>query len=165
VTGSLPDSVPASLAETQIVPTDHLKAKLLTVMENLADIAEEEIWLAKQKSARTRRAYGLDVRHFMAALDITTTDELRQADHRAVNAWERTMRETEHAAPSTVRRRLSALSSLFKHLVRHGHAAKNPVAEIEWPAINRDEGSTLAFAKADAQLDRAHANWQISGLT
>ena len=58
------------------------------------------------------------------------------------------MRETEHAAPSTIRRRMSALSSLFKHLVRHGHATKNPVTEIERPAINRDEGSTLAFAKA-----------------
>jgi site-specific recombinase XerD len=43
------------------------------------------------------------------------------------------MREVEHAAPSTIRRRLSALSSLFKHSVRHGHAAKNPVTEIERP--------------------------------
>ena len=66
------------------------------------------------------------------------------------------MPETERAAPYTVRRRLSALSSLFKHLVRHEHAAKNPVTEIERPAINRDEDSTLAFAKADRQ---------ISGLT
>lgn len=28
---------------------------------------EEDIWLAKQKSKRTRRAYKLDVRHFMHA--------------------------------------------------------------------------------------------------
>jgi integrase/recombinase XerD len=54
-------------------------------------------------------------------------------------------------APSTIRRRLAALSSLFKHLVRHGEAARNPVAEIERPAINRDEGTTLAFAKAQAR--------------
>jgi site-specific recombinase XerD len=61
------------------------------------------------------------------------------------------MRETEHAATSTIRRRLAALSSLYKHLVRHGHAARNPVGEVERPAINRDEGSTLAFAKAQAR--------------
>jgi hypothetical protein len=42
---------------------------------------------------------------------------LRQVDHRAVIAWERIMREEQGAAASTVRRRLSALSSLFKHLV------------------------------------------------
>lgn len=32
-------------------------ANLPSVIEHLADIPEEEIWLAKQKSARTRRAY------------------------------------------------------------------------------------------------------------
>jgi site-specific recombinase XerD len=136
---------------TQIVRTDHHPAKPPTVMEKLADIPEEEIWLAKQKSARTRRAYKLDVQHFMATLGITSHDELRQVDHRAVIAWERTMREAERpAAPSTIRRRLSALSSLFSHLVRHGYAAKNPVTEIERPAINRDEGTTLAFSKVQA---------------
>jgi hypothetical protein len=55
----------------------------------LADIPEEEIWLAKQKSARTRRAYKLDVQHFMRTLHITTYEELRKVDHRAVIAWER----------------------------------------------------------------------------
>ena len=120
-------------------------------MERLAEIPEEEIWLALQKSARTRRAYRLDVRHFMATIAITTTDELRRVDHRAVIAWERHMREIEHAAPSTIRRRMSALSSLFKHLVRHGHATKNPVTEIARPAINREEGTTLAFAKPGAR--------------
>jgi len=122
-----------------------------TVLTRLADIPEEDIWLAKQKSARTRRAYRLDVRHFMATLGITAIEELRRIDHRPVIAWERTMRETERAAPSTVRRRLSALSSLFKHLVRHGYMEKNPVTEIERPAINRDEGTTLAFSKVDAR--------------
>jgi integrase/recombinase XerD len=126
-------------------------ARLPSVIEQLAEIPEEEIWLASQKSARTRRAYRLDVRHFMATLAITTSDELRQVDHRAVIAWERTMRETERAAPSTIRRRMSALSSLFKHLVRHGHMTKNPVTEIQRPAINREEGTTLAFAKQDAR--------------
>jgi site-specific recombinase XerD len=138
---------------TQIVRTDpdHHQTKPLTVMERLAEIPEEEVWLAKQKSARTRRAYRLDVRHFMATLGIITTDELRQADHRVVIAWERAMREVERAAPSTIRRRLSALSSLFKHLVRHGHAVRNPVREIERPAINRDEGTTAAFSKVQAR--------------
>ena len=123
----------------------------LSTLDQLARIPEEEIWLQKQKSPRTRRAYRLDVQHFMRTLAITTPAELRQADHKAVIAWERYMRETEHAASSTIRRRLAALSSLYKHLVRHDHAAKNPVGEVERPAINRDEGATLAFAKAQAR--------------
>ena len=139
------------MPDTPLSPLAAGRPGSLASLAALAAIPEEAIWLAKQKSARTRRAYRLDVRHFMAMLDITTTAELRQIDHRAVIAWERHMRETEHAAASTVRRRLSALSSLFKHLVRHGHAAKNPVTEVERPAVNRDEGSTLAFSRQDAR--------------
>ena len=69
-------------------------ARVSTVAQ-LAAIPEEEIWLQKQKSARTRRAYRLDVQHFMRTLSITTPAELRQADHKAVIAWERYMRETD----------------------------------------------------------------------
>jgi integrase/recombinase XerD len=31
---------------------------------------------------------------------------------------------------------------LFKHLVRYGYAEKNPVSEVERPAINREQGTT-----------------------
>ena len=135
------------------------------VLAELAAIPEEEVWLASQKSARTRRAYRQDVAHFMRVLGITTPAQLRQVDHRAVIAWERTMRETERAAASTVRRRLSALSSLFKHLVRHGAAARNPVVDVTRPVINREEGSTAAFSKAQArQLLDAPSLDTIAGL-
>ena len=59
------------------------------------------------------------------------------------------MREIDQAESFTSRR-LAVLSSLFKHLVRHGHAEANPVAEVEHPAINRREGSTLTLSKGDA---------------
>jgi integrase/recombinase XerD len=68
------------------VPLDQGKSLPLSVMEQLAEIPEEEIWLASQKSARTRRAYRLDVRHFMATLGLTEIDRLRRIDHRAVIA-------------------------------------------------------------------------------
>jgi hypothetical protein len=122
----------------------------LSTIEQLADIPEETIWLQKQNRACTRWAHRPDVQHFVKTLGITTPAELRQADHKAVIAWERFMRETGHAAASTIPPRLAALSSLYKHLVRHGNAARNPIGEAERPAINRDEGATLAFSKAPA---------------
>jgi integrase/recombinase XerD len=131
------------------VPID--APRRVSTVARLAEIPEEEIWLSKQKSARTRRAYRLDVQHFMRSLSIATLKELRQADHKAVIAWERYMREVEGAASSTIRRRLAALSSLYKHLVRHDYAPRNPVGEVERPAINRDEGATDAFSKAQAR--------------
>ena len=66
----------------------------------------------------------------MRTLGIASRERLRQVDHRAVIAWERMMREHEGAAASTIRRRLAALSSLFKHLVRHGSAGRNPVVDV-----------------------------------
>ena len=138
---------------------------MLASLPSLAAIPEEEIWLASQKSARTRRAYKQDVEHFMRRFGIRTPEELRLVDHRAVIAWERMMREHENAASSTIRRRLAALSSLFKHLVRHGIASRNPVVDVRRPAINREEGSTAAFSKVQARrlLDAPPAD-TVAGL-
>jgi integrase/recombinase XerD len=61
------------------------------------------------------------------------------------------MREVEHAASSTIRRRLAALSSLFRHLIDYGGATRNPAREVARPAINRQEGATLAFSKGQAR--------------
>ena len=135
------------------LPTIRRNSKLpaVSTVAALAGIPEEEIWLAKQKSVRTRRAYKQDVDHFMRTLGIKSIDELRAVDHRAVIFWERHLRETDGAQASTVRRRLAALSSLFKHLVEHGYAVRNPVADVRRPTINREEGSTLAFSKRQAR--------------
>jgi integrase/recombinase XerD len=94
------------------VPIAISGAVRVSTLDQLAAIPEEAVWLQKQKSPRTRRAYRLDVQHFMRTLTITAPEELRQADHKAVIAWERYMRETERSASSTIRRRLAALSSL-----------------------------------------------------
>jgi integrase/recombinase XerD len=49
--------------------------------------------------------------------------------------------------------------------VRHGHATTNPVGEIERPAINRNEGSTLAFAKVQVcKMLGAPAEDTVAGL-
>ena len=138
------------MIDNRALPVPVARGRVSTITQ-LAAIPEEEIWLQKQKSARTRRAYRLDVRHFMATLGIGTLDELRQADHKAVIAWERYMREVEHAASSTIRRRLAALSSLFRHLIDYGGAVRNPAREVARPAINRQEGATLAFSKVQAR--------------
>jgi integrase/recombinase XerD len=123
----------------------------LASLAGLSAIPEEDVWLTSQKSARTRRAYRQDVAHFMRRFGIETSEQLRQVDHRAVIAWERVTREHEGAAASTIRRRLAALSSLFKHLVRHGAAGRNPVVDVHWTSINREEGSTAAFSKVQAR--------------
>jgi site-specific recombinase XerD len=147
------------------LPLSQSQTPALFTVAALADIPEEEVWLAKQKSPQTRRAYKIDVEHFMRTVGVCSRDELRAIDHKAVIAWERYMREAEQVQSSTIRRRLAALSSLFRHLVFYGHADKNPVTEVARPSVNREEGSTLAFSKSQARkiLDAPSAE-TIEGL-
>ena len=63
-------------APAVLPPADDAPRAIMTVAA-LADIPEEDIWLAKQKSKRTRRAYKQDVQNFMRTLNIHSYDELR----------------------------------------------------------------------------------------
>jgi len=89
-------------------------------------------------------------RHGMQTMHITETGEFRKVDRMAVVAWKRKM-EQDGAKPRTVRRRLSALSSLFSHLVDKHVVDSNPVREIRRPRVNRKQGTTPAFSPAQAR--------------
>ena len=69
----------------RLTPPPPLQALSPTLVA-LAAIPEEEIWLAKQKSPRARRAYRQDVLHFMQTVGVRTREELRTIDHKAVIA-------------------------------------------------------------------------------
>ena len=54
------------------LPAPAARPGQLASLADLAAIPEEEVWLPSQKSARTCRAYKLDVAHFMRTLGIIT---------------------------------------------------------------------------------------------
>src|SRR5439155_2251368 len=64
--------------------------------------------------------------------------------------WQNTMKDAG-TKPRTIRRRLSALSSLFAHLVAHRRADTNPVRDIKRPRVNRRQGTTRAFSPKEAR--------------
>lgn len=128
----------------------------------LQSVPEEEVWLAGQLSPHTRRAYKRDVAHFVRTVGIRSADELRQVGRAAVVAWQNMMKE-RGTKPRTIRRRLSALSSLFAHLVAHRVADVNPVRDIKRPRVNRRQGTTRAFSPKEARkiLDAPDPNTLI----
>ena len=83
-------------------------------------------------------------------MSISTPEELRLADHKAVIAWERVMREVDFAASLTIRRRwfVVVLQGTWCGAVTR----RDPIGEVKRPAINRDEGSTPAFPKTQARM-------------
>lgn len=116
----------------------------------LKAVPEEEVWLAGQLSPHTRRAYKRDVGHFIESMGIRSADELRHVSRAAVVAWLNVMKANS-ASHRTIRRRLSALSSLFAHLVAHQAADANPVRDIKRPRVNRRQGVTRAFSAREAR--------------
>jgi integrase/recombinase XerD len=80
--------------------------------EQLVDVPPEEEWLANITNLKTRRAYKEDVREFIAFTALHDYMGLRSVGRSHVIAWRKDM-ERRGLAPSTVRRKLSALSSLF----------------------------------------------------
>lgn len=143
-----PDSTTTALAKR---PAGAL-AERRSALEVISAIPEEEIWLAGLRSDQTRRAYRRDVAHFVETLGIGSFEELRQVTHKHVIAWRRHMTEVDGLQNSTVRRRLSALSSLFTHLIERDPVVHlNPARDVDRPNINRKEGSTPAFSPEQAR--------------
>jgi site-specific recombinase XerD len=135
---------PSPNLPAELPPTPSLTVHLLRA------VPEEELWLAGQLSPHTRRAYRQDVADFVRSMNVRSAEELRHVGRAAVIAWQNQMRERGDM-PRTIRRRLSALSSLFEHLVAHRAADANPVRDIKRPRVNRRHGVTRAFSAGEAR--------------
>src|SRR5262245_34248951 len=121
------------------------------VLDLLRAIPEEDVWLAAFLSEHTRRTYRDAVADFIRRFGIHDRADFRRIDRTAVVSWQRAMKD-EGLKPRTIRVRLSALSSLFTHLVDRRVADQNPVREIRRPRINRRHGSTASFSHQEARL-------------
>ncbi len=117
----------------------------------LADVPPELEWLANITNPKTRRFYKADVSEFMAFTGLHETSQLRTVARSHVIAWRKDM-EARSLTPATVRRKLSALSSLFDYLCERNAVLGNPVDGVKRPRANNNEGSTPALG--DAQVRR-----------
>jgi integrase/recombinase XerD len=118
--------------------------------ERLADVPPEEEWLANLTNDKTRRAYRNDVREFVAYAGLRDYLELRIVTRAHVIDWRKDM-ERRALSDTTIRRKLSALSSLFDYLCERNAVAGNPVDGVKRPAANGNEGSTPALGDSQAR--------------
>lgn len=129
-----------------------VKKKALTAaqFEKLADVPPELEWLANISNDKTRRAYKNDVTEFSLFLGLKKPEEFRTVMRAHVIAWRETLEGRELSAP-TIRRKLSALSSLFDYLCERNAVAGNPVDGVKRPLENSNEGSTPALSDEQAR--------------
>jgi integrase/recombinase XerD len=120
--------------------------------EALGDVSAEDEWLRNLTNDKTRRAYKADVGEFLRFNGIDNPEDLRSIGRPHVILWRDNLTERE-LAPSTVRRKLSALASLFDYLCEKNAVEHNPVDGVKRPVVaNGNEGSTPALGDDQVRL-------------
>lgn len=131
--------------------------------QKLADVPPEVEWFADIRNIRTQRAYQIDIREFMGFIGISRPEEFRIVVRAHVLAyrkwleartvggtWEK-KRDGRPLAGATIRRKLSALSSLFEHLCECNAVLHNPVDGVTRPKVESYEGKTPALGDHQAR--------------
>lgn len=133
----------------------------LTTKQDAYSFTDE--WLHNRRlSDHTRDAYKRDVHRWIdwcAARDLNPL----AAGFAHVNTWGR---ELEHPdprtgrapSPSSVARRMSAVSSWYDYLVRLGALGTNPAKGADRPRVDRDHSPTLGLTVGDATAVLAAAS-------
>ena len=118
--------------------------------QGLAAVPPEVEWFANINNPRTRRAYEGDVKDFTAFVGIERPEEFRTVTRPHVIAWRKTLEQRQLSA-ATIRRKLSALSSLFEHLCENNAVLHNPVDGVKRPSEGANEGKTPAIGDGQAR--------------
>lgn len=116
----------------------------------LAAMPPRDEWFAGIESPHNRKSYLRDVAEFMTFAGLESPERLPDATPEQVKGW----RDALSARPlraTTVRRKLSALSSLFEDLVSRGAARRNPVEGVERPADEGDNNAAPVLTQAEAR--------------
>jgi len=103
----------------------------------------------RNASAHTRRSYATDLAQFQRFLDDTPLD---QVDSRLVRGWLAELYRQRLDAVS-IARKLAALRSFLRFLVRRGVLAINPARTVRGPRIPRKLVSFLPVDDAFAMMD------------
>jgi integrase/recombinase XerD len=143
--------------------TDFLPPKTLPVVNDLSLASVSDLtvqmreayrsWLAKSPSRDTRSNYDRDVRQFMMFTenDPKTLESLATVRPHHVAAWRDHLRDRA-LTNASIRRKMTALRSLFSYLQSYGFVGANPAHSdfVDAPAVARD-GKTIALSPQDCR--------------
>ena len=106
-------------------------------------------WLTGLRSARTRRAYAADVAAWLGWLAGLETGALA-AGRVHVDLWAATQLDAG-ASASSVRRRLSALSSFYRYCAAHDLIGRVPTEGVARPVVDPDYTATVGLGRDQAR--------------
>lgn len=128
------------------------QTRLLTADDflRLSDVPPEVEWFANLTNRCTRRAYENAIRDFMTFTGIQAPEEFRTVTRAHVIAWRDDL-GNRLLNGTTIRHRLSALSSLFDYLCESNAVIHNPVKGVKRPKNDSAEGRTPALGDHQAR--------------
>jgi integrase/recombinase XerD len=110
-------------------------------------------WLLRTPSPHTRRAYQSELDQFLAhaGIEAGAWEQLAQVRPEHVAAWRDALTADEQTN-STIRRKMTALRSLFSYLQTYGYTGANPAHSdfVAAPAAPRD-GKTVGLSPHDCR--------------
>ena len=135
---------------TEVVPQKNERLLTDQQFHRLAEVPPELEWFANLTNEKTREAYRTDIADFTSFTGILRPEEFRAVTRAHVIAW-RDRLSARQLAPSTLRRKLAALSSLFEYLCEKNAVTHNPVKGVKRPKANQNEGKTPAIGDGQAR--------------
>lgn len=113
--------------------------------------------LAKERrmSAHTVSAYRSDLDQFVAHMEALGMTDANAVDRASLRSWAVSLVEDAHLKPASVNRKLSAVRSLYKYLLREGVVANNPTTRLRLQKVPKRVPEFLAPAEMDRLLDEA----------
>lgn len=102
-------------------------------------------WLVSLRSAQTRRAYAGDITGWLGYCAASDLDPVTEIRNWHVHAYARAAEATGYA-PSTVTRRLAAISSWYRWLIRERYVHASPTAGVDRPRVDPDHSTTIGLA-------------------
>ena len=121
------------MKKNDLTKIDHERVLTRNEFQHLQDVPPEIEWFANLQNHHTRRAYISDVKEFMKFTGIIEPKEFRDITRSHVLAWRRQLEDRELAA-ATIRRKLSAISSLFEFLCENNAIERSPTHGVKRPS-------------------------------
>ena len=138
-------------SEQILIPVQKDERKLTArEFQSLANVPAEAEWFANIENANTRRAYRTDVHDFMTFAGMRELGEFRMVKRAHLIAWRKQL-EGRALEPSTIRRKLSAIASLFDHLCEANAVSYNPADGVRRPSEGLNEGKSAALGDDQAK--------------
>jgi site-specific recombinase XerD len=122
-------------------------SRMLTAdqFHQLAEVPSSQEWFANIINKHTRVASQNDVSEFFTFIGIDKHEDLKLVTRSHVIAW-RKLLEAQECKPATIRRKLSALSSLFNYLCERNAVTDNPTHGVKRPKVGQNIGKTPALS-------------------